>query len=165
MRSNSDLLDNSVENSYLIDEGLLSKKVKEKLLIDFSQEVKIIKIKNFNFLNYFWNRLVSKPQSFPQKQNTSISSLLEEEKGILASRVIRSVLSEILEFPIDSKNLTNAMQNSNKIFHEDYPGDFILEYQGKRLGMMLLDTCYNSNSEAKQKYRFNPNLKSFQGLF
>ena len=57
------------------------------------------------------------------------------------------------------------MRNSNKIFHEDYPGDFILEYQGKRLGLMLLDTCYDSNSEAKLIYRFNPNLKSFQGLF
>lgn len=165
MKSNSDLLDNSVENSYLINEVLLSKTEKEKLLIDFSQEVEIKKIKNFNFLNYFWNRLVCKPHSFPQKQTASISNLLEEEKGILASRFIRSVLSEILELPIDSKKLSNAMQNSNKIFHEDYPGDFILEHQGKRLGMMLLDTCHNSDSEAKLIYRFNPNLKSFQGLF
>lgn len=165
MKSNSDLLDNSVENSYLIDEGSLSTTEKEKLLIDFSQKVEIKKIKNFNFLNYFWNRLVCKPQSFPQKQNARISSLLEEEKGILASRFIKSVLSEILELPIDSKKLSNAVLNSNKIFHEDYPGDFILEYQGKRLGMMFLDTCYNSNSEAKLTYRFNPNLKNFQGLF
>ena len=82
MKSNSDLLDNSVENSYLFDEGLPTKIAKEKLLMDFSQEVEIKKIKNFNFLNYFWNRLVAKPQSFPQKQNASISSLLEEEKGI-----------------------------------------------------------------------------------
>lgn len=165
MKSNSDLLDNSVENSYLFDEGLLSKTVKEKLLIDFSQEDKIKKIKYFNFLNNFWNRLVSRPQSFPQKPNASISSLLEEENGISASPFIRSVLAGILELPIDSKKLSNAMQNSNQIFHEDYPCDFILEYQGKRLGMMLLDIYYNSNSEAKLIYRFNPNLKSFQGLY
>jgi len=147
--------------SDLLDEGLLSKTVKEKLLIDFSQKVEIKKIKNFNFQNYFWNRLVSKPQSFSQKPNTSIISLLEEENGISASPFIRSVLSEILELLIDSEKLLDAMQNSNKIFHEDYPFDFILEYQGNRLGMMLLDICYDSNSEGKLIYRFNPNLKSF----
>lgn len=161
MKSKSDLLDNFVENSYSSDEGLLSKTVKEKSLIDFSQKVEIKKNKNFNFLNYFWNKLVFKPQSFPQKPNTSIISLLEEENGISASPFIRSVLSEILELPIDSEKLSDAMQNSNKIFHEDYPFDFILEYQGNRLGMMLLDICYDSNSEGKLIYRFNPNLKSF----
>ena len=162
MKSNSYLLENSIENSCLFDKALLSKNAKEKLPVDFSQKVKI---KNFNFLNNFWNRLLFKPQSFPQKQNASISSLLEEEIGILASRSIKSALAETLELPIDSKKLFNAIQNSNKIFHEDYPGDFILEYQGKRLGMMLLDICYNSNNEAKPVYRFNPNLNSFQGLF
>jgi len=162
MKSNSDLLDNSVENS---DKGLLLKTVKEKLPIDLSKEVEINKIKNFKFLNDFWNRLVSKPQSFPQNRNASISSLLEEEKGILISRFIGSVLSGILELPLDSKKLSNAVENSNKIFHEDYPFDFILEYQGKRLGMMLIDISYNSKSEAKLIYKFNPNLKSFQGLF
>ena len=161
MKSSTDLLDNSVENSDLIDEVLLSKTRKKKLLIDFSRKVEIKKIKSFNFLNNFWNRLVSMPQSFPQKQNDSISSLLKEEKGISASPFIRSVLSEILELPMDSKKLSNAMQNSIKIFHEDYPCDFILEYQGKRLGMMLLDICYNSNSEGTYIYRFNANLKSF----
>ena len=165
MKSNSDLLDNSVENSYLFDEGLVSKTVKEKSPIGFSKEVEIKKIKYFKFLNDFWNRLIFKPQSFPQNKNASISSLLEEEKGILVSHFIRSVLSEILELPIDSKKLSEAVQNSNKIFHEDYPFNFILEYQGKRLGMMFLDICYNSNSEAKLIYRINPNLKSFQGLF
>jgi hypothetical protein len=90
--------------------------------------------------------------------------MLENEKEILAANMVKTVLSRILELPMDSKKLSNATENSNKIFHEDYPFDFILEYQGKRLGMMLLDICYNSNNEKKLIYRFNPNLKSFQGL-
>lgn len=110
-------------------------------------------------------RLVSKPLSFSQTPNSSISNIPEIEKVILETNIIKAVLSKELELPIDSKKLTRAVENSNKIYHEDYPFDFILEYQRKRLGMMILDICYDSENEAKPTYRFNPDLKSFQGLF
>lgn len=116
-------------------------------------------------LSDFWKRLVLKPHSFPQKPQISISKILEEEKGILASNQIKFVLSKKLELPLDSKELLAAMDNSCKIFHEDFPGDFILEYQDERLGMMMLDICFDSHNQAKPVYKFNPRLKSFQGLF
>jgi hypothetical protein len=148
-----------------MDENLLLKTKKENLIEDFPKDINKNKLKKFKSLNIFWNRLVSRPQSFAQKPNSSISSMLDEEKNLLASYFIRSVLSEKLELPLNSKKLSEAMQECNKIFHEDYPFDFILEYQGKRLGMLILDKCYDSNHQEKLLYRFRSNLKSFEGLF
>jgi len=101
----------------------------------------------------------------PHSLNSSISSILAEERNILAFNIIKNVLSKELELPYGSKKLSIAMDKCNKIYHEDYPFDFILEYNGKRLGMILLDRCYNSENEEKLIYRFNSDLKSFEGLF
>jgi hypothetical protein len=165
MKHDFHLVDESAPNSNLFNnENLLLKSKKEQPPENLSKKVDTNNLGIFNSLSNFWKRLVSNPLSFPQTPNSSISSMLEDEKEILAANMVKTVLSRILELPMDSKKLSNATENSNKIFHEDYPFDFILEYQGKRLGMMLLDICYNSNNEKKLIYRFNPNLKSFQGL-
>ena len=90
---------------------------------------------------------------------------MQESGGISTSGIIKSILSKKLNLPKDSEALIEAIEKSNKIFHEDYPADFILEYQGERLGMALLDICYDSNRLPKPVYKFNENLKSFSGLF
>lgn len=112
----------------------------------------------------FWDRLLYKPQSFNQNPNAVISSILLEEKGIAATEVIKSVLSRRLNISKNSTRINNAIKETRKIFHEDFPADFILEYQGERLGMMLLDICYDSNKNPQPVYRFNTNLKSFKGM-
>ncbi len=166
MKNHSYLVDESAHNSDLLNgENLLLKSKKEQAPENLSQDVDKNNLRYFNSINKFWKRLVSKPLSFSQTPNASISSMLDEEKDLLASHFIRSVLSKSLDLPLNSKKLSSAMQECNKIFHEDYPFDFILEYQGKRLGMLLLDKCYDSDNQGKLLYRFRSNLKSFEGLF
>ena len=166
MKGNSDISMNSGNNSYLLDEDIQYNKVFEKLFNDFSTLLKPKKnIRNSNFLNNLWRKLVSDPSSLTQNQNPAISNILEKETGSLVSDAVNSVLSEKLELPTNSKKLSVANEESIKIFHEDYPGDFILEYKGERLGLMMLDKCFNSKGEAHLIYRFNPQIQSFRGLF
>ncbi|PRX41208.1 hypothetical protein [Salegentibacter salegens] len=163
MKIDPQMVDESTPYSSLLnDDNLLLQTQKEELPIDFPKSCNKI---NFNNLTAFWKRLVSRPQSLPQTSNSSISSILENEKNISSTQIIKTVLSKKLELPLDSIKLSKALEECNKIFHEDYPFDFILEYEGKRLGMILLDRCYNSKNEEKLIYRFNSNLKSFEGLF
>lgn len=124
------------------------------------------KINGFSeYLNQFWNRLVAKPESFPQQPSSCISEILAEEKRISANEMIAKVLSDKLKLAQDSEEVLKAVKESTQIFHEDFPGDFILEYNGTRLGLFLLDVCYDSGSNAVPIYRFRPNLKSFNGLY
>jgi hypothetical protein len=118
-----------------------------------------------NFLSNFWNRLISKPESFSQHPSTEISKILEEEKGVSASKMINTVLSQKLNLDINSAELLDAAKKSNQIFHEDFPGDYILEYMGDRLGLFLWDISYDSNGKANVEYKFRPKIKSFKGLF
>ena len=165
MKFDPQMVDKSTPYSSLLnDDDLLLQTQKEELPIDFPKSGSKTK-SNFSNLTAFWKRLVSKPQSLPQSANSSISSILEDEKTISPTQIIKTVLSKKLELPIDSIKLSIALEKCNKIFHEDYPFDFILEYEGKRLGMILLDRCYNSENEEKLIYRFNSDLKSFEGLF
>ncbi|HKL36800.1 MAG TPA: hypothetical protein VJ899_10955 [Salegentibacter sp.] len=165
MKFDPQMVDKSTPYSSLLnDDDLLLQTQKEELPIDFPKSGNKTK-SNFSNLTAFWKRLVSKPQSLPQSSNSSIISILEEEKNISPTQIIKTVLSKKLELPLDSIKLSKALEKSNKIFHEDYPFDFILEYEGKRLGMILLDRCYNSENEEKLIYRFNSDLKSFEGLF
>lgn len=121
--------------------------------------------KNYTFLNRLWKKLIINPQSFYHTPNFEISGILEEEAGTLAFDAANSVLSEELNLPINSPELLTAHENSIKIFHEDYPFDFILEYEGERLGIFMWDKCFNSAGEATPVYRFNPDIKDFSGLF
>jgi len=121
--------------------------------------------RNFNHLSTFWKRLIFKPGRLAQTPGSSISDILEEETNISATNFIRTVLSKNLHLPNESPKISMALEKCNKIFHEDYPFDFILVLDGKRLGMILLDKCYDSENEVRFVYRFNPDLKSFKGLF
>ncbi|TVZ27535.1 hypothetical protein JM83_2583 [Gillisia sp. Hel_I_86] len=118
-----------------------------------------------NFLSNFWNRLISTPESFSQHSSTSISTILEEEKGISSSNMINTVLSQKLNLEPNSTALSEAAQECNKIYHEDFPGDYILEFRGDRLGIFLRDLCYDANGKAMVEYIFKPEIKSFRGLF
>jgi len=116
-------------------------------------------------LSQFWNMLIARPESLSQKPNSCISEILEEEKGITANELILEILSEKLCLEQDSSEVLKAVEKSNRIYHEDFPGDFILEYNGTRLGLFLIDICYNSSNEDTPVYKFRPNLKSFNGLY
>lgn len=118
----------------------------------------------YNNLMQFWKRLVARPSSYPQNQHLRISTILEEELGIQCSNLIKFILSRKLRLTEDSQELLQAIEACNQIFHEDYPGDFILEYNDERLGMMILANCGNSKNKFELEYKFNPGLKSFRGL-
>jgi len=120
---------------------------------------------SFNFLTNFWNRLISKPESLSQVSNTKISEILKEEKGVCSSKMIKTVLAKELNLDINSQELLIAAEKSNQIFHEDFPGDYILEYMGNRLGLFLWDITYDASGKANVKYNFKPEIKSFKGLF
>ncbi|MGA8855252.1 MAG: hypothetical protein WB492_13840 [Christiangramia sp.] len=162
MKHNASLVSNFVENSFLFKGASFfinpEKHSGSNSFENSSSE------KNSIF-SAFWEKLIHKPHSFTQTPNTSISTIMQESGGISTSGIIKSILSEKLNLPKDSEALIEAIEKSNKIFHEDYPADFILEYQGERLGMALLDICYDSNRQPKPVYKFNENLKSFSGLF
>ncbi|UJH91732.1 hypothetical protein LZ575_03350 [Antarcticibacterium sp. 1MA-6-2] len=165
MKSNSDFFVNPVSASSYILEGCLQNDRINKGLNNnnFSSESDPKKW-DLNFLNSFWKKLTSSPENFPQTPNSKISNILEENTRELTSKATKRVLANKLELSIDSIHLAKAINDSFEIYHEDYPYDFILEYKGERLGMMLLDKCFNSYGEVKLVYRFNPDVKSFQGL-
>ncbi|MBI6116585.1 hypothetical protein [Salegentibacter maritimus] len=166
MRNNSYLVNEPAPNSYSFkDLNSVLENKKEEELKKPHENNNSKKSNLFSVLISFWNRLVATPKNFPQAAHTEISSILKTEKNIVADKKIKLVLSKILDLPVDSENLLKAVANSKKIFHEDYPFDFILEYQNKRLGMMLLDVCYNEKNQEEIDYNFNPELKSFKGLF
>ena len=166
MRNNSYLVNEPAPNSYSFkDLNSVLENKKEEELKKPHENNNSKKSNMFSILISFWNRLVAAPKNFPQAAHTKISCLLETEKVALADKKTKSVLAKILDLPIDSEKLIKAAAKTNKIFHEDYPFDFILEYQNKRLGMMLLDVCYNEKNQEKIGYKFNPELKSFKGLF
>lgn len=162
MKIKPDLLNSSFNNAYLGEDvisGLLSRELYKNSF------KKTQKKKGINFLKLFWNKLLFIPESFSSEPQTPINKILLKEIGISSDEMISSVLSEKLRLPINSTNLISALKETNKIFHEDYPGDFVLEYQGERLGMAILDICHNSNLEATPIYRFKPEIKNFRGLF
>jgi len=128
-------------------------------------ELKSKKNKINSFLNQFWKRLILDPLSVEQNHNAEISRIIETETDLLMSDSIKLTLSRELDLPLNSRELLSVIEDSVKIFHEDYPYDFILEYEGNRLGMMLLDKCRNSNGDEVFVYKFNPDIKSFRGLF
>lgn len=156
------------ENSYFFLNGHLPFSNLKDLRSEESLQKKQYKNKNKStskYLNRFWNRLIGNPESFSQHPNYYISDILEEEKNICANEKIASILSDKLNLAQNSDELYKAVKNSIKIFHEDFPGDFILEYNGTRLGLFLLDICYDLNNNGTPVYRFKSNLKSFDGLF
>jgi len=117
-------------------------------------------------LSDFWNRLVTTPKSYQHNPNATVSLILQKEKDISASKIIKSVLSRKLGLLNNSKAIQQeVLEKCHKIFHEDFPGDFILEHNGDRLGLFLMDTCYDTHGKAHINYKFEPSIKDFSGLF
>lgn len=160
MKINLDLLSSSFTNSTIVDSLQPESETKQ---IKTSQKPEY---KNFNFLN-FWNRLIFAPECFSSGLKTPIHihTIVEKEIPISSIEIISSVLSEKFGFPKNSITLSNAVEAARKIFHEDHPYDFVLEYNGERLGMVVLDFFSNSNEEGLPLYKFYPHIKSFHGLY
>jgi len=164
MKVNSYILVNFEDKSSL-NYDLSSSNIFENTLNASLLEVKSKKNKITNYLSQFWKSLIHDPLSLNQNHNVEICRILETETELLISESIKVVLSRELELPLNSNEISKAIEDSVKIFHEDYPYDFILEYNGRRLGMMLLDKCRNSNGVEEFIYKFNPDIKTFRGLF
>lgn len=162
MRINVDLFNSSFRNR--VSGGqIIANPVNERIYSP--PKIRKRKIKNILCLKYFWNRLLFLPESFTHPPQTPINNIWLEETGISEVRLVRSVLAEKLGLPYNSTKLYIALEESHKIYHEDFPGDFVLEFKGERLGMAILDICYNINQVASPIYRFNPEMKNFKGLF
>ncbi len=123
------------------------------------------KRKKKTILGKFWEKLIHNPGAINKTPQTSISRILQEGKGISNTQIIKSVLAKKLNLPENSEVLLSAIEKTRKIFHEDFPADFILEYKGERLGMALLDVCYDCHNNQKLVYKFNEELKSFKGMY
>ena len=166
MKHNAPLVSNLFENSFLFKiAGLFFRTEEYDRASENSSIVESTTSGKNTIFSAFWERLIHRPASFTQSPNASISSILEEDKGISASGITKSILAKKLNIPQDSPAVLTALEESNKIFHEDYPADFILEYQGERLGMALLDVCFDCNNTPKPVYKFNESLTSFNGIF
>jgi len=121
-------------------------------------------LRSYQFINNFWNKLISKPDSFGAEMNPDIFQILNEDQGSSATKMITTVITQKLQNSIKSTNLREVIANCNKIFHEDFPGDFILELNGNRMGMFLFDVCYDSNGKPNVNYKYKPEMNSFKDL-
>lgn len=113
-----------------------------------------------------WQRLIAFPESFPQDAKTAIGDLgLQKENLLLENNMIKGIISAHLEEADGQDNITAAIESSTKIFHEDFPGSYILTYNRKRLGMFRLSICKNDNGTYVMSYKFNPKITSFKELY
>ncbi len=122
-------------------------------------------VEMFNSFLAMWDRLITIPELKSSDKNTSITDyILSKESQMKEKEMVRTVLSENLDLPLDSLELISAIEKSNKIYHEDYPGNYILEYNGNRLGMFELNTSFDSNNKLSITYKFQSGVKSFKWL-
>ena len=113
----------------------------------------------------WWNRLITEPESFPHSDDTPLSKMvLQKESQIYENELVRSVMARFLNMAQDSVELLRAVAKSNKIFHEDFPGNYILEYKGKRVGMFWLKSEPGINGSVDVSYEFHPQIKSFKWM-
>lgn len=110
----------------------------------------------------WWDRLRSEPGSFAQSDDTPIGTMvLQKESQIYENELVESVLGNFLNLDIGSVELARALKKSNKIYHEDFPGDYILEHNGKRLGMFSLKSEQGIHSAVDVSYEYYPGVKRF----
>jgi hypothetical protein len=118
-----------------------------------------------SFLNT-WRNLMESPQIFPEQEETPISAYVindnskEEEEQMLSE-----VLCNSLNLESGSYSLSQAIEATNKIYHEDFPGSYIVEHQGERLGLFYLNIRSRVNGTSEVNYEFLPKVKSFKYLF
>ncbi|MDT0675851.1 hypothetical protein [Autumnicola musiva] len=112
-----------------------------------------------------WKKLIACPENDPHDGESTIYDIVQQEGNISLYQLINNVLAEKLNIAHDSPELEAAIHDSNKIFHEDFPGDFILEYEDDRLGMFLLESQKKLDqveSDEEVTYTFRPDYKSFK---
>ncbi|MDT0643784.1 hypothetical protein RM553_13155 [Zunongwangia sp. F363] len=105
-----------------------------------------------------WKRLISNPLNDKHNEEDSIYDMVQEDMPI--HEMVKVVLAQKTNLQDSSQELEEAILESNKIFHEDFPGDFILEFKGERLGMFILNDIREKQEELN--YFFKPGLKSFK---
>ena len=118
--------------------------------------------KEVNSFYSTWQTLIMNPLYFSYDSETSVEDvILREQSKFHETQMLKMVLSKEFDFDLNSIEVLNATKNCRKIFHEDYPGNYILEFQGNRLGMFELSICKNSLNEYNLKYHFKSNIKRF----
>ncbi|MDT0686043.1 hypothetical protein [Autumnicola psychrophila] len=118
-----------------------------------------------SFLNT-WQKLIDAPQSFPEQELTPVSTyVIREDSQQAEESMLREILCNTLNLESGSYELTQALEVTNKIYHEDFPGSYILEYKGDRLGMFFLDIRKRVNGISEVNYEFLPQVKTFKYLF
>ena len=113
-----------------------------------------------------WQILITHPEGFPQDASTPISKFLPPKISVsLIDEMVETVISAHHNLACNQEELAEAMKKSNKIFHEDYPGSYILMCNRKRLGMFMFSVCNNDNSTYRVSYQFNSKITSFKDLY
>nr|WP_031425155.1 hypothetical protein [Flavimarina sp. Hel_I_48] len=109
-----------------------------------------------------WQNLVSNPESNEEADEALLTRfILKEEGAIYENDFLWKVLMDNLKLSEDSEELNHAFQNCTKIYHEDYPGSFVLMHNGRRLGICFLNIEKGINDTVEVSYQFNSNLTSF----
>ncbi|MDT0650125.1 hypothetical protein [Autumnicola edwardsiae] len=178
MKENSEVLHSSYPDPYLVqneDNAVeVTKSGSETGLKDYKKQdqkstgISLGKVSN-DLLSSFketWHKLVHSPQSFPEKDDTPISTyVIHEDSREEEERMLSTVLSDLLDLQPHSEGLLKALENTNKIYHEDFSGSYILEHNRERLGIFFLEVrnCVNGTSEVS--YEFLPGLKSFKYVY
>lgn len=88
----------------------------------------------------FWQNLILHPKSVNDGDETPLTSLIIKKEGhIYESKFLHEVLAETLQLGETDPAIDQAIKQCTKIYHEDYPGSYVLAYQGKRLGLCFLN--------------------------
>ncbi|MCM4156117.1 hypothetical protein [Gramella sp. AN32] len=109
-----------------------------------------------------WRTLVMNPLSFSYNNKASVEQIiLQEESKFHETEILKIILSKELDLPIESNYLKNKIADCNKIFHEDFPGNYILELNGSRLGLFVLSICKNNSGNFNLRYTFKSDVTRF----
>ncbi|HEA31084.1 MAG TPA: hypothetical protein ENH91_14015 [Leeuwenhoekiella sp.] len=115
-----------------------------------------------NSFNSFWQKLILSPESNKEADNTSLNQLIIKKEGsIYENDFLRGVLAETLQLDEKSSLLNKALDTCTKIYHEDYPGSYVIAYEGKRLGICFVNVEKGVQDTVEVSYQFNPNLTRF----
>ncbi|MDT0688822.1 hypothetical protein RM549_03450 [Salegentibacter sp. F188] len=154
----------TVSRSASLKVGLKNPKKEEQKSIGIS----LGKVSNSlvsSFLNA-WQKLIDSPQTFPEQEETPVATYVindnskEEEEQMLSE-----VLCNSLNLEPNSAASWEAIKATNKIYHEDFPGSYIIEHKGERLGIFFLTIRNRVNGISEVSYEFLPNVRSFNYIF
>lgn len=110
----------------------------------------------------FWQNLIVHPESNKGSDKTPLTSLIIKKEGsIYESNFLHEVLAENLQLVETDPEVDKAVKQCTKIYHEDYPGSYVLAYQGKRLGICFLNVIKGVNNTVEVSYQFNSKITRF----